>query len=71
MKLIVDRIEEGYVICETEEEKFIQINKNEINFKVEEGQVLNKEENKIYLDEEETQKRKNYIKELLKDMWQE
>lgn len=71
MKVIVDRIEEEYVICELEDRTIIQILKNKISFKVKEKDVLDiTDMNNIYLDKEATKKRKLEIKKIIKNLWE-
>lgn len=65
MKLYVDRIEEGYAICEDDElnQYFISIKKAHSSLK--EGDVIAiDKKGKILVDEKETNSRKIKIKEL-------
>lgn len=70
MKAIIDRIEEDIVVCELEIGNVIDINKKWFNFKIKEGDVVDITQKIIPLPEE-TEKRKKYIEELTKDLWEE
>lgn len=64
-KLIIDRFEGIYAICENEDKSTFAIEKSELPKDVEEGSlILISDSGEIKLDKEETQKRKNNIKNL-------
>lgn len=69
MKLIIDRLEGEFAVCEREDGTMLNIPKDKIPKHAHEGDVLNVENNKITMDEEETRKRKEEIEELIRDMW--
>lgn len=69
-KCVVDRIEEEYIVVENDN-GMVSIPKEEIDFEVKEGDVLITDENgKYILDKEETIARKEYIDNLISDLWE-
>lgn len=71
MKLIVDRFEENYVVCENEEEEIINLPMSKITFDIQEGDVLEIDDDGIVmLDLEATMQRKEKIERLIKDIWE-
>lgn len=70
MKIIIDRFEGEYAICENELEEMIKIDKNKLPAGVSEGDVLILEGEKIALDKNETQIRKEKIKKLMEKLWE-
>ena len=71
MKLIVDRFEDNYVVCEDENQKVLNILKDEIEGEVKEGDILVFCDGKYIVDKAETIDRKEYIEDLIKDLWEE
>lgn len=69
MKIVVDRFEGRYAVCEKEDGTIINIEKAKLPKEVKEGDVLNIEGKSISIDSAETLKRKNDIEELMKDIW--
>lgn len=69
MKVIIDRFESDYAVCERENGEFINIEKNKVPKEAKEGDVLVIENNKIMIDKDETKKRKEEIEEIINDMW--
>lgn len=70
MKMIIDRFEGKYAVCEMEnlEMKDIEISKLPENAK--EGDVLIVNGDEIKIDEEETKNRRKKIKKLMDDLWE-
>jgi len=68
---IVDRKEDKYYILESSNGKMINVNKDEIQKSLKEGDVVYKKNNKYYYDENETQRRKKDIRESMNEMWVE
>jgi len=64
MKIIIDRFEGNYAVCEDENRVMHNISKILIPNESREGDVL-----EITLNKEETEKRRKYIEELTRDMW--
>ena len=70
MKVIIDRFEGNYAVCEKGDRTMINIEKNKIPTEAKEGSVLSVTEDGIDIDEEDTILRKKDIDELTKDLWQ-
>jgi len=70
MKLIVDRCEENFAICETEDRKMISIDIERLPEGVIEGDVLILEGDDLYIDNNAKQERKDYIEVLMDDLWE-
>lgn len=69
-KWIVDRIESEYIVLE-KDEQVRNVKKEEIGFKVKEGDILIEDEDGNFtLDENETKKRTEYIEKITKDLWE-
>lgn len=69
MKVIIDRFEGKFAVCEKEDRTMIDIEKSKIPQESKEGDVLNIVDGEIFIDFEETNKRKKEIEELIKDLW--
>ncbi len=70
MKVIIDRFEGIYAVCEKEDNSMIDIKRIDIPKDAREGDVLNIEDDSITIDEEETKRRKKEIEELTKDLFE-
>ncbi len=66
---VVDRIEEESIVLESYNGEIIVIEKESINKLPNEGNVLVKDNNFFYIDEDETIKRKEKIKNITKGIW--
>ncbi len=66
MRVVIDRFEGDYAVCETENRKMINIHKNDIPFNAQEGDVL---KINIEFDHEETMRRKEEVEKLSDDLW--
>lgn len=69
MKVIIDRFEGNYAVCEKEDRTMIDIERLKIPSGAKEGDVLFIKNNCIVIDEEETTKRKIEIEKLTEDFW--
>ncbi|EGT3616739.1 DUF3006 domain-containing protein [Clostridium perfringens] len=70
-KLIVDRIEGHFIICEDENQKILELNNDEVIGNVKEGDVLVKgKDGKFFSDKALTVKRRKEIEDLMKGMWE-
>jgi len=69
MKVIIDRFEGIYAVCEKEDGSMINIEKDKIGKDSKEEDVLLVTENGITIDEEATRNRKEEIEKLTKDLW--
>lgn len=65
---IIDRFEGEFAVVELENMKMINIEKNKLPQGTKEGFVINIE-NEITINYIETDKRKNKMEELTKDLW--
>lgn len=70
MRLIIDRFEGIYAICETEDKTMINIERSLIPKEAKESDVLVKKDDKYFIDTVETEKRKSRIKSLLDDVFE-
>lgn len=69
MKVIIDRFEGDFAVCEKEDRRMINIERAVIPSEAREGDVLIVDGGSITIDEAETEKRKRLIEELTKDIW--
>lgn len=70
-KIIVDRIEGNFIVCEDEKENILELKKEDIIGDVKEGDVLVKNKgNKFCFNKALTEKRKKEIEDLMKGMWE-
>jgi len=69
MRVVIDRFEGDYAVCEKENREMIDIKRDCLPKEAKEGDVLDIEGNKITIDLKETEKRKKEIEELTKDLW--
>lgn len=70
MKVTIDRFEGNYAVCENENREILNIERNTLPKAAKEGDVLNIENNLITIDITETEKRKQEIEEITKNLWQ-
>ena len=70
MKYIIDRLDEGLAICETELRKRISVPVSHLPKGIKEGDVLREEEGRFSLDSEETDKRRREMKKKLMDLFE-
>ncbi len=70
MKLIIDRFEEDYAVCEDEQKNIVNINKKDIPQDANEGDILILVNGKYKVDKNKTQDRKKYIEDLTKNLWE-
>lgn len=70
MKVVIDRFEGKFAVCEKEDRKMINILKDKVPSGAGEGTVLNLYDNgKIEIDIEETEKQAKKIEKLMKDLF--
>lgn len=69
MRVIIDRFEGDFVVCEKEDRKMIDIQKAKIPVDAKEGDVLEIDNDQITIDVAATKKRKQDIENLIKSMW--
>ena len=68
MKVIIDRFEGEFAVCEKEDRKIIDIEISKLPLNAKEGDVLNISNDTITIEVEETEKRRRKIEELTKDL---
>jgi hypothetical protein len=71
MKVIVDRFEGDFAVCEKDDRTTINIKKNKLPARTREGDVLIIEGDVIRIDSTETAKRKAAADQLMKDLWKD
>lgn len=69
MKVIIDRFEGEYAVCEKENLEMIDIEKHKLPLGAKEGDVLIFSEGSIKIDEIETRNRKEKIQNLMDSLW--
>jgi hypothetical protein len=70
MKVIIDRFEGPFAVCEDEDRKMINIEKEKLPKEAKEGSVLIIQGDKIEIDYNETENRKNRIKKMMDSLWE-
>lgn len=70
MKVIIDRFEGAYAVCEKENRTMMDIPKDKIPSGSKEIDVFNIDDNIITIDISETEKRHRKIKKLTEDLWE-
>ncbi len=63
VRLIIDRFESDYAVCEMEDRSFINIPKNKLPLEAKEGDCITLEDGSYSLDYERTIERKRAIEE--------
>jgi tetrahydromethanopterin S-methyltransferase subunit B len=69
MKVIIDRFEGPYAVCEREDKTMMDIKRIKLPIGAKEGYVLDIHGDKITIDVEETENRKKHMECITKDMW--
>lgn len=69
MKVVIDRFEGNYAICEKEDQIMINIEKTRLPTTAKEGDALIISDGSIIIDKLGTETRKKEIEELTKDLW--
>lgn len=69
MKVVIDRFEENYAVCEKEDRTMINLERKLLPKEAKEKDILVLQDGKIFIDKSATQERKNEIDGLMKDMW--
>lgn len=69
MKVIIDRFEGDYAVCEKGDRTMMEIPRIIMPEDAKEGDVLIIENDKIITDHETTEQRKNEIADLVKGIW--
>ena len=69
-RLIIDRFEENFAVCETENGDFINIKKGLMPFDAKVGDLLIKKNEKFIVDDKATKQRKNQIRKKQDLLWE-
>lgn len=70
MRVVIDRFEGAFAVCEKENREMINIEKFRIPSEAKEGDMLIIEQDFIAIDKEGTEKRKSEIQKLMDDLWE-
>lgn len=70
MKVVIDRFEGEFAVCECDDKTIINIEIEKLPNNVTEGDVLVINGDKIIVDYEETKRREKEIFDLTKNMWE-
>lgn len=69
MKVIIDRFEGEYAVCEKENKEMIDIEIKNLPDDAKEGDILLIDNEKIIIDKTATENRKKYIEGLMDQLW--
>ena len=69
MKIVIDRFEGNYAVCETEEKKFIDISKSDIPEGAKEGDILTKTDKGYRIEKTETEEKREAIKNRMNSLF--
>lgn len=69
MRLIIDRFEGNFAVCEAEDRKMVNIECSRLPAAAEEGDVIEIEAGDISICAEKTEKRKSEIEKLANELW--
>lgn len=69
MKIIIDRFEGNYAVCETEGKKFIDIPKSDIPEGAKEGDILRKTDTDYRIEIAETKEKREEIKKRMNSLF--
>jgi hypothetical protein len=69
MKVIIDRFEGDFAVCEKEDRAMVNIEKSKLPEGVREGDVLVNEGDRFFVDQDETQERKKRIRQMMDSLW--
>ena len=70
MQVMIDRFEGSFAVCEDENRKMINIEKARLPKEAKEGNVILIRGDKIEIDYNETEKRKDRIKKMMDSLWE-
>lgn len=69
MRVVIDRFEGKYAVCEKDDGSFENIKKDIIPIEAKEGDVLDINGDMIIINVLETKKKKSDIEKLVEDLW--
>ena len=70
MKVIIDRFESEYAVCEKEDRTMINIDKRNLPDGAKEGDIIVIYNENIITDSSETQDRKHKLQKLMDELWE-
>lgn len=70
MMVIIDRFEGDYAVCEKEDRSMVNIERHRLPEDAKEGDVLVIEGGRIFRDDEETERRKQKIRNMMENLWE-
>lgn len=70
-KFTIDRIEEGMAVLECENGDMVNLDVSTLPKNIREGDILEFADGSYFLDDEETKKRKNHIRDLMSNLFEE
>jgi hypothetical protein len=70
MRVIIDRFEGKFAVCETEDKAMINIEISRLPLGCKEGDVLGLENGKIIIDNISTSERQKHIEKITKGLWE-
>lgn len=70
VKVVIDRFEDAYAICEKESGEMLRIEKSKLPSEASEGDMIIIDEDRITIDRDETLKRKTRIERLMGELWE-
>lgn len=70
MKVIIDRFEGKYAVCQQEDLNMVNIEKSKLPDNAKEGDVLSVFNDAISIDKKETDRLKKQVEKLSKDVWE-
>jgi len=71
MRLIIDRFEGKFAVCERENKEMIDIERDKLPKDAKEGDILIIEGKQIKVDKAATEKRRKEIKKLMDSLWED
>ncbi|HHU31460.1 MAG: DUF3006 domain-containing protein [Zhaonellaceae bacterium] len=70
MRVVIDRFEGKYAVCEKEDRELINIERNKLPATAKEGDVLIIDGEEVKLDKTETEARQRKVEKLAGDLWE-
>lgn len=70
-KFTIDRIEEDRAVLECENGEMVSLEVSSLPKNIKEGDILEFSDGSYFLDDEETEKRKKHIKDLMSNLFEE
>ena len=71
MRLVIDRFEGDYAICQGDDGHMQEIERRKIPKEAQEGDIIVLQGDKIFIDKEETLKMRDEIEKLMEELYEE